>query len=119
MRVYPELTVDGEFQALGDLGYTGTLNDRQYNYLSYLGFTGALSDLLYAWNNNPFVPYIIEGEIPSLVADMTIGAVYQHLTDLETKGLIKATQKGKRKELEITERGKRALEALDDLQVLL
>ena len=52
-------------------------------------------------------------------ADMTIGAVYQHLTDLETKGLIKSTQKGKRKELEISERGKRALEALDDLQVLL
>ena len=55
----------------------------------------------------------------TLGADMTIGAVYQHLTDLETKGLLKATQKGKRKELEITERGKRALEALDDLQVLL
>jgi threonine synthase len=52
-------------------------------------------------------------------ADMTIGAVYQHLTDLEKKGLIKSTHKGKRKELEITERGKRALEALDDLQSLL
>jgi DNA-binding PadR family transcriptional regulator len=49
---------------------------------------------------------------------MTIGAVYQHLTDLEKKGLIKSNQKGKRKELEISERGKRALEALDDLQVL-
>jgi threonine synthase len=55
----------------------------------------------------------------TLGADMTIGAVYQHLTDLEIKGLIKSTQKGKRKELEITERGKRALEALDDLQSLL
>jgi DNA-binding PadR family transcriptional regulator len=50
---------------------------------------------------------------------MTIGAVYQHLTDLESKGLIKSTPEGKRKLLEITERGKRALEALDDLQVLL
>jgi len=55
----------------------------------------------------------------TLGSDMTIGAVYQHLTDLETKGLIKSSQQGKRKELEITERGKRALEALDDLQVLL
>jgi len=55
----------------------------------------------------------------TLGSDMTIGAVYQHLTDLETKGLIKSAQKGKRKELEITERGRRALEALDDLQVLL
>jgi threonine synthase len=54
-----------------------------------------------------------------LGSDMTIGAIYQHLTDLENKGLVKSSQKGKRKELEITERGKRALEALDDLQVLL
>ena len=55
----------------------------------------------------------------NLGLDMTIGAVYQHLTYLEKKGLIKSTQKGKRKELDITERGKRALDALDDLQVLL
>lgn len=55
----------------------------------------------------------------TLGAGMTIGAVYQHLTDLEKKGLVKSTPKGKRKELEITERGKRALEALNDLQVLL
>lgn len=55
----------------------------------------------------------------TLGEEMTLGAVYQHLTDLETKGLIKSTQKGKRKELEITERGKRALDALDDLQALL
>ncbi|MFC1803340.1 threonine synthase [Thermoproteota archaeon] len=54
-----------------------------------------------------------------LGSNMTIGAVYQHLTDLETKGLVNSTQKGKRKELEITERGKRVLEALNELQVLL
>ena len=52
-------------------------------------------------------------------SSMTIGAVYQHLTDLESKGLIKSTPEGKRKRLEMTERGKRALQALDDLQVLL
>lgn len=55
----------------------------------------------------------------SIGESMTIGAVYQHLTDLEKRGLIKSKPKGKRKLLEITERGKRALEALDDLQVLL
>lgn len=55
----------------------------------------------------------------SFRTEMTIGAVYQHLTDLEKKGLIKSRLKGKRKELEITERGKRALNALDDLQILL
>ncbi len=55
----------------------------------------------------------------SLGSSMTIGAVYQHLTDLESKGLVKSTPEGKRKLLEITERGKRALQALDDLQVLL
>lgn len=52
-------------------------------------------------------------------AEMTIGAVYQHLSDLEKRGLIKSTPIGKRKQLTITERGRRALQALDDLQVLL
>ena len=55
----------------------------------------------------------------SIGLDMTIGAVYQHLTDLEKRGLIKATPSGKRKQLEITERGRRALQALEDLHVLL
>ena len=55
----------------------------------------------------------------SIGLDMTIGAVYQHLTDLERRGLVKSTPEGKRKQLEITERGRRALQALDDLQVLL
>jgi threonine synthase len=55
----------------------------------------------------------------SIGLDMTIGAVYQHLTDLERRGLIKSTPEGKRKQLEITERGRRALQALEDLQVLL
>ncbi len=55
----------------------------------------------------------------SIGLEMTIGAVYQHLTDLERRGLIKSTPEGKRKQLEITERGRRALQALEDLQVLL
>jgi threonine synthase len=55
----------------------------------------------------------------NLGTEMTIGAVYQHLTDLEEKGLIQATVKGKRKIMTITERGKKALKALNDLQVLL
>lgn len=67
-------------------------------------------------NQSPTYGYAIW---KTLGAGMTTGAVYQHLTDLETKGLIKSTQKGKRKVLEITERGKRALQALDDLQSLL
>ena len=55
----------------------------------------------------------------SIGLDMTIGAVYQHLTDLERRGLIKSTPEGKRKQLELTVRGRRALQALEDLQVLL
>jgi len=55
----------------------------------------------------------------NLGADMTIGAVYQHLKDLESRGLIKSIQKGKRKELMISERGRRVLAALDELQILL
>jgi DNA-binding PadR family transcriptional regulator len=50
---------------------------------------------------------------------MTLGAVYQHLNDLEKRGLIKPQVKGKRKLFEITERGKRVLVALDELQVLM
>lgn len=55
----------------------------------------------------------------NLGEDMTLGAVYQHLTDLENRGLVSSNVKGKRKILEITERGKRVLGALDDLQALL
>jgi threonine synthase len=51
--------------------------------------------------------------------EMTLGAVYQHLSDLEERGLIKGNPRGKRKIFEITERGKRVLSALDELQVLL
>jgi DNA-binding transcriptional ArsR family regulator len=50
---------------------------------------------------------------------MTIGAVYQHIADLGERGLISSNVRGKRRYYEITERGKRALSALDDLQVLL
>lgn len=44
MRVFPDLTVDGEFKALGDTGVSGSLNDRQYDYLGNSGYTGALPD---------------------------------------------------------------------------
>ena len=50
---------------------------------------------------------------------MTIGAVYQHIANLEERGLVSSSVAGKRKYYEITERGRRALAALDDLQVLL
>ncbi len=50
---------------------------------------------------------------------MTIGAVYQHISDLESRGLISSMVKGKRRYYEITEQGRRVLVALDDLQVLL
>lgn len=44
MRVFPDLTVDGEFKALGDTGVSGSLNDRQYDYLGNSGYTGSLPD---------------------------------------------------------------------------
>ncbi len=55
----------------------------------------------------------------SLGKEMTLGAIYQHLSDLEERGLIVSSSEGKRRYLEITERGKRVLSALDELQVLL
>lgn len=45
MRVYPELTVDGEFKALGDLGHRGSLNDRQFSFLRAAGYTNGLADM--------------------------------------------------------------------------
>ena len=50
---------------------------------------------------------------------MTIGAVYQHIADLEERGLVSSTVKGKRRYYDVTDRGRRVLAALDDLQVLL
>ncbi len=55
----------------------------------------------------------------NLKGEMTLAAVYQHLTDLEKRGLVSSKIEGKRKILEITSRGKRVLDSLDDLQVLL
>ncbi len=44
MRLFPDKTQDQEFQDLGDLGYTGALNDRQNKYLKSLGGSGSLTD---------------------------------------------------------------------------
>jgi threonine synthase len=51
--------------------------------------------------------------------EMTLGAVYQHLTDLESRGLIASTVEGKRRYLELTEKGVKVLGALEDLQSLM
>jgi hypothetical protein len=45
MRIYPGTTVDYEFEELGNLGYEGTLNDRQFAALRAEGLTGALPDM--------------------------------------------------------------------------
>jgi threonine synthase len=50
---------------------------------------------------------------------MTLGAVYQHISYLERRGLIVSSTDGRRKYLEISERGLRALKALDELRMLL
>ncbi|MBS7637298.1 threonine synthase [Candidatus Bathyarchaeota archaeon] len=50
---------------------------------------------------------------------MTLGAVYQHISYLERRGLIVSSTDGRRKYLEISERGIRALKALDELRILL
>jgi threonine synthase len=50
---------------------------------------------------------------------MTLGAVYQHLSDLEDRGLISSHAEGKRRYLTITDKGRRVLGAMDELQILL
>lgn len=50
---------------------------------------------------------------------MTLGAVYQHLSELERKGLVASAVDGKRRYLRLTERGQSVLKALDELKSLL
>lgn len=50
---------------------------------------------------------------------MTLGAVYQHLSDLEGRGLVVSYMEGKRRYLRITEKGRRVLAAMDELSELL
>jgi threonine synthase len=50
---------------------------------------------------------------------MTRAAVYQHLNDLKSKGLISVQIKDGRKYFTITQRGKRMLKAIDEVKVLL
>ena len=50
---------------------------------------------------------------------MTRGAIYQHLNELSGKGLIVGYAKNGRKFFKITERGRKVLQAIDDLKLLL
>ncbi|MCK5592632.1 helix-turn-helix transcriptional regulator [Candidatus Bathyarchaeota archaeon] len=50
---------------------------------------------------------------------MTRAAVYQHLNELSERGLVIAYKREKRKYFKITKRGKRALQAIDELKMLL
>ncbi|MCW4046914.1 MAG: threonine synthase [Candidatus Bathyarchaeota archaeon] len=50
---------------------------------------------------------------------MTRAAVYQHLNELSEKGLIVGYEKGGKRFFRITERGRKALQAIDDLKLLM
>ena len=50
---------------------------------------------------------------------MTRPAIYQHLNDLTRRGLISSYQKDDRKYFTITERGRRVLQAIDEIKVML
>lgn len=50
---------------------------------------------------------------------MTRAAIYQHLAELYKKGLIAGYMKDRRKFFKITQRGKKVLQAIDDLKILL
>jgi threonine synthase len=49
---------------------------------------------------------------------MTRAAIYQHLNELSEKGLIVGYEKSGRKFFKITERGRKVLQAMDDLKLL-
>ena len=55
----------------------------------------------------------------SMGRKMTLGAIYQHLSDLEKRGLISSYSEGKRRYLKITDRGSRVIAALEELRSLL
>lgn len=55
----------------------------------------------------------------SLGKMMTKAAVYQHLNELQNRGLISAQMKDGRKYFTITQRGKRVLKAIDEVKALL
>ncbi|MGQ9680194.1 MAG: threonine synthase [Candidatus Bathyarchaeia archaeon] len=55
----------------------------------------------------------------SIGKKLTIGAVYQHLSDLEKRGLIIGFSQGNRRYFKLTDKGKRVLEALEELRSLL
>jgi DNA-binding PadR family transcriptional regulator len=50
---------------------------------------------------------------------MTKAAIYQHLNELSEKGLTVGHMKNRKKFFKITERGRKALRAIDDLKLLL
>lgn len=56
MRIYPELLVDQEFKSLGDQGFMGTLNDRQFAFLRSKGYVNALPDMMTSWLAFSFTP---------------------------------------------------------------
>ncbi|EMR73355.1 transcriptional regulator [Thaumarchaeota archaeon SCGC AB-539-E09] len=55
----------------------------------------------------------------ALGRNITLGAVYQHISDLETGGLVTSYRSGRRRYLSITEKGLKVLSAMDDLRTLL
>jgi threonine synthase len=50
---------------------------------------------------------------------MTRGAVYQHLNELESKGLVISYEEGGKRFFRLTERGRKVLAAFDEIQLLM
>lgn len=64
MRLYPDLTVDEEYFKLGELGHTGSLNDRQKKALETIGHTGSISDGFKKFRDEGnFNPYLLNAEL--------------------------------------------------------
>ncbi len=59
MRIYTDRTVDAEFKDLGDLGFTGALNDRQFAFLRDAGYTNSLADMMYQHRSGGGVSAIV------------------------------------------------------------
>lgn len=82
MKIFPDKTQDEEFKDLGALGWTGSLNDRQFQYLRDAGYSGSLTDMLAAAKGGGEAPAVTPADFSPLVwldqtdssATSTVGA---------------------------------------------
>lgn len=86
MRIYTDKTQDEEWEALGDLGHSGTLNERQWKYLGSLGYTGTLTDRFAQMSDGDILAPTVVSYSPAdggtdVAVDATLAIVFSETMD--------------------------------------